>query len=70
MSVIINNEKYYRTAEVIRLVSISRSTLFNWLKRGILGPYELRDRHGWRLFTYDEIETLKKKANETEIIKR
>ena len=66
---IVNNKKYYSTAEVQRLVGISRNTLFNWLKRGILGPYELRDRHGWRLFTYDNIETLKQKANEIKVVK-
>jgi hypothetical protein len=39
------------------------------LKGGVLGPYELRDRNGWRLFTEDDIEILKKKATQIKIVK-
>jgi len=69
MPTIIDEIEYFRTAEVQRLVGISRNTLFNWLKEGVLGKYELRDRHGWRLFTQVDIEILQKKANHVNIVR-
>jgi len=59
MPLTINGQVYYRTAEVYRMIGISRNTLYRWLQVGILGESELRDRRGWRLFTQDEVDTLK-----------
>lgn len=59
MPVNINGRTYYRTAEVYRMIGISRNTLYRWLERGVLGQDELRDRRGWRLFTGDEVDRLK-----------
>jgi len=64
MPVIINGQTYYRTGEVCRTVGISRSTLFRWLKDGMLSKSERRDRRGWRLFTRDEIDRLNKEVNQ------
>jgi len=36
MTVNMRGQTYYRTAEVCSLAGISRSTLFRWLRRGIL----------------------------------
>jgi predicted site-specific integrase-resolvase len=69
MPLVINEKQYFRPAETQRIVGISKNTLINWLKGGILGQYELRDRNGWRLFTQDDIETLKKKATQIKIVK-
>ena len=63
MPVTIDGQNYYRTAEVCRLVGISRATLFRWLKEGIFKEAEHRDRRGWRLFTEDEVDKLKTEAN-------
>jgi predicted site-specific integrase-resolvase len=63
MSVVINNQTYYRTAEVCRIVGISRNTLFRWLKEGVLSDVEYRDWHGWRLFTAAQLETARAKTN-------
>jgi len=63
MPVRVNSQTYYRTAEVYRMVGISRTTLFRWLKEGILREAQRRDRRGWRLFTEDEIDVLKAEAN-------
>jgi len=63
MSVKINGQNYYRTAEVCRAVGISKTTLFRWLKEDIFKEAEYRDRRGWRLFTKDEIDKLKTEAN-------
>ena len=63
MAVTVNGETYYRTAEVCRMVGISRTTLFRWLKEGIFKEAEHRDRRGWRLFTEDEVNKLKAEVN-------
>jgi DNA-binding transcriptional MerR regulator len=63
MPVQVNGQTYYRTAEVYRMVGISRTTLFRWLKEDILREAQHRDRRGWRLFTEDEIDILKTEAN-------
>jgi predicted site-specific integrase-resolvase len=64
MPLIMNLQTYYRTAEVCQMVGISRNTLFRWLKRGLLGECERRDRNGWRLFTEDEVNSLRAKASQ------
>jgi len=64
MAVTVNGQTYYRTAEVCRAVGISRTTLFRWLKEGILNEAVSRDRRGWRLFTQDEVSWLKAEANQ------
>jgi len=63
MSVTINGTTYYRTAEVCRMVGISRTTLFRWLKDGLLREAQYRDRRGWRLFTEAQIDKLKTEVN-------
>jgi excisionase family DNA binding protein len=64
MSVTVNGQTYYRTTEVCRLVGISRSTLFRWLKEGTFDEAQHRDRRGWRLFTEKELVRLKMEANQ------
>ena len=59
MPTIIDGQTYYRTAEVYRSIGVSRNTLYRWLRNGLLGESERRDWRGWRLFTQDEIDTLK-----------
>jgi predicted site-specific integrase-resolvase len=59
MPVTINGQTYYRTAEVYRMIGISRNTLYRWLQHGVLGEREPRDGRGWRLFTQDEVDALK-----------
>ncbi|MFC1893219.1 helix-turn-helix transcriptional regulator [Chloroflexota bacterium] len=56
MSVNISGGTYYRTAEVCRMIGISRNTLFRWLQQGRFGKTEHRDIRGWRLFTQGEID--------------
>lgn len=70
MPVIINGQTYYRTAEVCRIVGISRNTLFRWLKEGIFSNVEYRDWRGWRLFTAAQLETIRTKTNHVITISR
>ena len=67
MPVTLNEQTYYRTSEVCQIVSISKNTLFRWLKQGIFSEAERRDRRGWRLFTEAEINRLKAEANRINI---
>ena len=63
MPVIMDGKTYYRTAEVFRMIGISRNTLYRWLQKDILGGIERRDSRGWRLFTRKEIDTLNSAIN-------
>ena len=63
MPVTLNGRKYYRTAEVCRMVGISRTTLFRWLTGGTFNEPEHRDRRGWRLFTEEEVSNMEVEAN-------
>ncbi len=71
MPVVINDETYYRTAEVCRAVGISRNTLFRWLKEGIFYDVEYRDWRGWRLFTPAQMDIMRARTSQvTEISRR
>ena len=70
MPVVINDQTYYRTAEVCRMIGISRNTLFRWLKEGIFSDVEYRDWRGWRLFTPAQLETIRAKTNHVTTISR
>jgi predicted site-specific integrase-resolvase len=70
MPTVINDETYYRTAEVCRMIGISRNTLFRWLKEGIVSDVEYRDWRGWRLFTAAQVETIRTKTNHITAISR
>ena len=59
MSVVINNQTYYRKAEVSQIVGISRNALFTWLTEGVFPDVEYRDWRGWRLFTAAQLATVR-----------
>ena len=64
MPVTINSESYYRTADVCRMVGISRNTFFRWLREGSFKDVKNVDRRGWRLFTEDDLDRLKAEVNQ------
>jgi len=68
--VVINGQTYYRTAEVCRMVGISRNTLFRWLRKGMFSDVEYRDWRGWRLFTSAQVETMRAKTGHVTAISR
>ncbi|MCD6391166.1 MAG: MerR family transcriptional regulator [Dehalococcoidia bacterium] len=70
MPVTINDQTYYRTAEVCRAVGISRNTLFRWLKEGIFSDVEYRDWRGWRLFTPAQIDIMRARTSQVKEISR
>ena len=64
MPVAVNDQTYYRTTEVCRIVGISRNTLFRWLREGKGTEVEYRDYRGWRLFTQAQVDAMKRKITE------
>jgi DNA-binding transcriptional MerR regulator len=63
MPVKVNDQTYYRTAEVCRLTGISRNTLFRLFREGFSNEPEKRDWRGWRLFTESQIDEVKAKTS-------
>ena len=68
MPVTMNGQTYYRTAEVYRMIGISRNTLYRWLQHGVVNECERRDWRGWRLFTQDEVDTLKTETERVTVL--
>ena len=62
MAITINGQTYYRTSEACQRASISKATLFRWIKAGILVDTVRRDRKGWRLFNENDINRIKSEA--------
>ncbi len=50
------------TAEAAKQAGISKATLLRWLKEGKI-PETARDVRGWRVFTKEEVEQIRKYAN-------
>ncbi len=67
MPVTVNGETYYRTAEVCRMVGVTKNTVFRWTRQGMSGEAQRRDRRGWRLFTQAQIDKLKTEVNRTSL---
>lgn len=59
----IDGQTYYRTKEALEKIGISRPTWFRWLKDELVDDVRHTDRRGWRLFTSDDIERIRKFAN-------
>lgn len=70
MSLKMNGVSYYQTNEACKLAGISRATFFRWLKEGTIEDVKYKDRRGWRLFTDEDIEKLKKEAHKVVSIER
>ena len=61
----IEGRTYYSTKEVCQMAGISKSTLFRWIKKGIIKDADFRDRNLWRLFSEENVEEICKEANRT-----
>ncbi len=65
MPKIITGKTYYQLTEACNMAGISRSTLLRWINNGMINDVERKDRNGWRLFTEEEIQVIKKYAQRT-----
>jgi len=63
MPVTLAGRTYYKTSEACRLAGMSRNTFFRWVREGSFADARQRDRHGWRLFTEDEVNRLVAEVN-------
>ncbi len=59
--------RYYQTAEACQLAGISKNTFFRWLRSGEIDDVSTVDRHGWRLFTDQDLARLCRKAQRVTI---
>lgn len=50
--------EFFTLAEVSQMAGVHRTTLLRWIAAGKV-PDAKRDRHGWRVFTQDQVETIK-----------
>ena len=62
----INGEVYYITSEVCEEAGISRPTLFRWLRLGMFKEIR-KNRRGWRIFTEEELNTVKAETRRIEV---
>jgi excisionase family DNA binding protein len=67
LSVKIKGQKYYRTSEICELAGVSRSTLWRWIKAGIIEDSAKRDRRGWKLFTVADLRRIDEEAHRIEV---
>ncbi len=67
MPVTINSKTYYRTAEVCKVVGISRNTFFRWIREGAFEDVKNVDRRGWRLFSQEDLKRLRREVNKTRL---
>jgi predicted site-specific integrase-resolvase len=58
MPVTLGGRTYYQTAEACKIAGTSRNTFLRWVRQGSFADVRQRDRHGWRLFTEDELHRL------------
>ena len=58
MPVRLKGTTYYRTAEALEIVGISRATFYRWLAAGRIPDSQNRDRNGQRIFTRSEVDQL------------
>ena len=68
MSVEIEEKRFYRTNEALKIIGISKATWFRWLKEKKVEDVAHKDLRGWRLFTDDEVEKIRKYANTINIL--
>jgi hypothetical protein len=66
----INGQKYYRTAEVCKMVGVSRNTLFSLAEKLVFRDAERRDSRGWRLFTEADVLTMKGHVDRINLVRR
>lgn len=64
MPITVNGIRLYRIGEALMKAGLSRATYFRWVKEGRFPDTQFRDRNGRRLFTDDELNTLKAAAEQ------
>jgi predicted site-specific integrase-resolvase len=68
MPVKISGKTFFLMHEALEQAGISRSTLLRWIKEKKIEDTKYRDSNGWRLFTKQEIDTIKKKSDTLQVL--
>lgn len=68
MPVEIEGKQFYRTNEALKFIGISKATWFRWLKEQKVSDVKYKDVRGWRLFTSEDIDRLRRYANTINVI--
>jgi excisionase family DNA binding protein len=63
MTIVLDGQTFYTTAEACKLAGTNRDTLLRWIREKKFNDVEYRDRNGWRLFTEEDVIRLKKRVN-------
>jgi DNA-binding transcriptional MerR regulator len=57
---------YFKSAEVAELIGVTKQTLLNWLRRGLITEPERNPATGYRLWTEKDIERIRRFLRERE----
>ncbi len=68
MPVEIEGKQFYRTNEALKFIGISKATWFRWLKEQKVADVRHKDVRGWRLFTSEDIDRLRRYANTINVV--
>jgi hypothetical protein len=60
---------FYNTAEACAKVGIHKDTYLRWVRKGEFKDVELRDRHGWRIFSAGDLRRLRTKVNRVKTVR-
>jgi DNA-binding transcriptional MerR regulator len=52
--------EYFKTAEVAELIGVTKQTVLNWLKQGLITEPERNPATGYRLWTEKDIERVRR----------
>ncbi len=68
MSIEIDGQKFYRIGEACLIAGANRSTLLRWIRENKFEDVPYRDLNGWRLFSEIDINRLKTRIHELQIV--
>ena len=52
--------EYLKSAEVAELIGVTKQTLLNWLRRGLITEPERNPATGYRLWTEKDVERIRR----------
>jgi len=61
----INRRKYYTVSGVCARLGIFKNTLYNWERKGKIPKAYRNPMSGWRLYTKNDIDRIKKLSGRT-----
>ena len=56
----VRRTEYFKSAEVAELIGITKQTLLNWLRQGLITEPERNPATGYRLWTEKDIERVRR----------